>query len=219
MYHQYIQEIRDYCCLSDVENCGLLSGKNGQKKRKSKFKCTLDFDAPEKNCYRWKKLADYEAVFGDQSETDIQDTLFYKEYLSAFNIKDICYRIPEELSDEFDWGLLLRLIIGSFSSQYDLILSEEEGQAPIWELVIHATSGDIRASKRISELWSFQIVRLYEIYIEEMMNLALLKHEDMNECSVVDLERSRRLEKWEGVRDIADASIVVAQIMKDISTN
>ena len=56
----------------------------------------------------------------------------------------------------------------------------------------------------VSELRSFQILRLYEIYIEEQMNLHALKHADENEKNAIEQERNMRLQRWQAVLDTLD---------------
>ncbi|MEI7562884.1 MAG: hypothetical protein WCJ39_04180 [bacterium] len=53
--------------------------------------------------------------------------------------------------------------------------------------------------KTVSELRSFQILRLYEIYIEEQMNLHALKAEDENEKNAIDAEREMRIKRRSAV--------------------
>ncbi|MBR6908369.1 hypothetical protein IKN40_08035 [bacterium] len=58
--------------------------------------------------------------------------------------------------------------------------------------------------KTVSELWSFQMLRLYEIYVEEQMNLQILRKEnpeDEQSAQAIDSERDMRLKKWEAVLD------------------
>jgi hypothetical protein len=52
-------------------------------------------------------------------------------------------------------------------------------------------------------LWSFQILRLYEIYIEEQMNLQILMNEEDEEWDREALisERQVRIKKWNAVID------------------
>jgi hypothetical protein len=54
-------------------------------------------------------------------------------------------------------------------------------------------------------LWSFQILRLYEIYIEEQMNLQILMEEENEdgewEREALISEREVRLKKWNAVID------------------
>ncbi|MEI7919295.1 MAG: hypothetical protein WCH65_03695 [bacterium] len=94
-----------------------------------------------------------------------------------------------------------QLVIGSFSSDYEL--KKEEGKENK-ELYIAVKSGEQSVVKTVSELRSFQILRLYEIYIEEQMNLHSLKAEDENEKNTIDQEREMRLKRWEAVIQTID---------------
>lgn len=130
---------------------------------------------------------------------DIKDQEWYVEYLSKF--APVSYHVPEELKEDFDWDLLQQLVLGSFSSDYE-IKREEEGQEK--ELYIAVKSGEQSVVKTVSELRSFQILRLYEIYIEEQMNLHALRKEEENEQVAIDGERESRLKRWKAVLDTMD---------------
>jgi len=129
----------------------------------------------------------------------ITDEPFYK-YLEKF--KTIPYKVPEDFKKDFDWDLLLRIIAGSFSSDYefefpDIDLENIVNEEMLYpELIIHVSSGDQQVSKKITELWSFQILRLFEIYCEEQINLHKLKIEDENEKNAIDEERKLRIKKY-----------------------
>jgi hypothetical protein len=140
----------------------------------------------------------YESLFGP-IQGDIKDQIWYTEYLTKFEA--LPYETPEELKNDFDRDLLEQLVVGSFSSDYEL--KKEEGKADK-ELYIAVKSGDQSVVKTVSELRSFQILRLYEIYIEEQMNLHALKAEDENEKNTIDQEREMRLKRWEAVRSTID---------------
>lgn len=140
----------------------------------------------------------YESLFGS-IQGDIKDQIRYTEYLTKFEA--LPYETPEELKSDFDRDLLEQLVIGSFSSDYEL--KKEEGKAEK-ELYIAVKSGEQSVVKTVSELRSFQILRLYEIYIEEQMNLHALKAEDENEKNTIDQEREMRLKRWEAVRQTID---------------
>jgi len=71
-------------------------------------------------------------------------------------------------------------------------------------LYIAVKSGDQSVVKTVSELRSFQILRLYEIYIEEQMNLHALKYEDENEKNTIDQERDMRLKRRQAVMKTID---------------
>ena len=131
----------------------------------------------------------YETLFGP-IEGDIKDQIRYTEYLTKF--EPLPYIVPEELQNDFDRNLLEQLVLGSFSSDYEL--KKEEGKKEK-ELYIAVKSGDQSVVKTVSELRSFQILRLYEIYIEEQMNLHALKAEDENEKNAIEAEREMRLKR------------------------
>ena len=124
----------------------------------------------------------YESLFGP-IQGDIKDQMRYTEYLVKF--EPLPYETPEELKSDFDRDLLEQLVIGSFSSDYEL--KKEEGK---WEkeLYIAVKSGDQSVVKTVSELRSFQILRLY----------------DENEKNTIDQEREMRLKRWDAVRQTID---------------
>ncbi len=146
----------------------------------------------------------YERFFW-KIQWDIKDQIWYTDYLSKFWSQD--YLTPEDLEDDFDWDILQKLVIGSFSSDYELKQDEKDGD---WELYIAVKSWDQSIVKTVSELWSFQILRLYEIYIEEQMNLQILMNEENEEWEsekeALISERQVRLKKWNAVLDTLNRS-------------
>ena len=141
----------------------------------------------------------YEKYFG-KIQWDIKDQMWYTDYLSKFPSQS--FITPEDLDDDFDWDILEKLVIGSFSSDYELKQDDKEWG---WELYIAVKSWDQSIVKTVSELWSFQILRLYEIYIEEQMNLQILMEEESEdgewEKEALISEREVRLKKWNAVID------------------
>jgi HD superfamily phosphohydrolase len=130
------------------------------------------------------------------------------------------YLTPDELKDDFDWDLLLQLVISSFSSDYELKAKDtdkknEDNNDELRDLYIAVKSGDQSVVKTVSELWSFQILRLYEIYIEEQMNLHALMSEDEKEKTAIQAEREMRLKKWEAVLDTLDRGKEADKAKKD----
>lgn len=130
---------------------------------------------------------------------DIKDQERYEEYVSKF--EPIPFNIPEELKEDFDRELLQQLVVSSFSSDYEL--KKEEGK-PEKELYIAVKSGDQSVVKTVSELRSFQILRLYEIYIEEQMNLHALKKEDESEQAAIDGERDAKITRRKAILNTLD---------------
>ncbi len=114
----------------------------------------------------------YRKIFGSLPNR-IEETLWYNEYVSKFKVDNATYKFPQELKGDFDWHLLAQLALASFSNRAYFEL--EQGGL---QLYITVTSGEQSVSKKISELWGFQILRLFEIYTEEQMNLAILCAED-----------------------------------------
>lgn len=144
----------------------------------------------------------YEKYFW-KIQWDLKDQVRYTDYLSKFPYEP--YLTPEDLDDDFDWDILQKLVIGSFSSDYEL---KQQNKDEWFELYIAVKSWDQSIVKTVSELWSFQILRLYEIYIEEQMNLQILmndKDEDWEKNALIS-ERQVRLKKWTAVLDTLNRS-------------
>lgn len=129
-------------------------------------------------------------------EWEVQDQLWFKDYVNKLNV--LPYKVPEELKEDFDWNLLMQLVGASFSSDwlFDYIEWEE-----FPEFVISVQSWEQVVVKKISELWWFQILRLYEIYIEEQMNLQILIAEDEKEKEAILAQRDSRIHRWNLVFD------------------
>ena len=155
----------------------------------------------------------YEKIFW-KIQWDIKDQVWYTDYLSKFPSQS--YVTPEDLDDDFDWDILQKLVIWSFSSDYELKQDDKDGW---WELYIAVKSGDQSIVKTVSELWSFQILRLYEIYIEEQMNLQILMNEEdeewESEKEALISEREVRLKKWKAILDTLNRSQEAEAAKKD----
>jgi hypothetical protein len=137
----------------------------------------------------------YEKFFWDISG-DITEQLWYKEYCTKF--ASLKYLVPDELAKDFDRDILMILVASSFSS--DGLLEVIEGKE-FPEFVISVQSGDQIVVKKVSELRGFQVLRLYEIYCEEQMNLQILIAEDENEKNAILAQRDARMHRWQLVVD------------------
>ena len=150
-------------------------------------------DNPEKSEIITGYEKDVEPIAGKE---EIQDLLFYKDYVAEF--QPIIYRVPPELTDDFDWGLLLQLGAASFSTEVELQRCEDtdaEGVGLI-DLRWVVTSGEQTVTKTMLELWGFQIIRLYDIFVEEQLNLARLMAESEREKAAILAQREACVEKW-----------------------
>ncbi len=125
----------------------------------------------------------------------IKDQIRFTEYLVNFNATK--FLVPDELEKDFDRDLLQQLVLWSFSSDYELKTEKEQNP----ELYIAVKSWDQSVVKKVSELRSFQIQRLYEIYVEEQINLQILKAEDENEKNAIEQERTMRLKRRQAILD------------------
>jgi len=124
----------------------------------------------------------------------IEELPLYKDYLTHFDTEGIKLFAPEYLDDEFDLDLLLRLAVGSFSSTWAFEFIDESDTA---RLLIRVSAGDRHVDKYLDALWGFQIARMYEIYIEEQLNLEILRFEDEKEAAIVESQRQQQLEKYD----------------------
>jgi hypothetical protein len=95
----------------------------------------------------------------------------------------------------------MQCVGASFSSECVLEKSEED---TVHELTISVKSGDQAIVKKVSELRSFQVLRLYEIYIEEQMNLTILAHEEEKEREAIMNQREERKRRRELMIDSLD---------------
>lgn len=145
-------------------------------------------DNPEKK----EIIEDYEKIYGSMP-SDFKETDIYKQYVSKFKLSEqFKLIIPDELEFDFDWELLEQLTAASFSSDYWLILSED---ASMYQLYISVKSGGQQIVKRVGGLWSFQIYRLFEIYIEEQIKLFSLMDEE-DEREAIYAEQDTRFRKY-----------------------
>ena len=89
----------------------------------------------------------YEKYFW-KIQWNIKDQVWYTDYLTQFPYQS--YLTPEDLDEDFDWDILQKLVVGSFSSDYELKQDEKNGW---WELYIAVKSWDQSIVKTVSELW------------------------------------------------------------------
>lgn len=147
--------------------------------------------------YNDTKKEVYEKYFGYYPECinmDIDKQPWYLEYVNLFSFRNpVDLLLPEKLKSDFDWILLQKLVASSFSSHgyYSQVDKLH------FELEIKVETGGQYVTKKLSNLWEFQVFRLYEIYIEEHMNLQILIHEDVNEKEAILKQREQLLTSWQ----------------------
>lgn len=138
----------------------------------------------------------YEAAYGP-IQWDIYEQEWYKNYLANFDY--VPYHTPEEMEDDFDRNLLQKLILGSMSTNYELANNPETN---VPDLLITISDESQSITKNVADLWSFQILRLYEIYVEDHMSTQTMYKEEEDaiqngetQSNAIQAERDMRLRK------------------------
>lgn len=133
---------------------------------------------PEKK----ESVEEYEKKFHIKRNSNIKDHPFYQYHLSKFNPDFDLVTPPDVNMSPQEWDLLTRLIFGSLSSNFLLTLDEAWKDNPVGkvraEICVAVSSEKDGLSKLLSELCDFQIDRLFEIYVNEQIDLFLLWKED-----------------------------------------
>lgn len=119
----------------------------------------------------------------------MEDQLRYKEYINKFETVE--YIIPFPSKEDFDWNLLCQLAAASFSSEVALDFSPDG-----IEYVISVENSGQTIAKKVSELFGYQIDRLFKIYCEEQMNLQNHIHENEQEKAEILAQREYKLRQW-----------------------
>lgn len=147
-------------------------------------------------------------IEGINDNSIIENMDFYKDYLSRFDVeqlfKGFCLTAIEETdATKDDLLLLFRLIAGSFSSSYDILYDKTSNSV---DFSITVESGEQSITKSIAELFSFQIQKLFEIYVDEMINLCITYFEE-DELEEFETERRMRL---------VDFDVKIQQVRKQV---
>ena len=133
----------------------------------------------------------YQFVQPKEEIHDISDLKFYKDYVSLFKTRSV--KVPEETEKDFDWDLLMQLCAASLSND---VYFELSGTDELPALIISVTHEDTQVKKKLDELWGFQILRLYEIYLTELINFEVVIAEDEQEASSIEMQRKKKLDMW-----------------------
>lgn len=122
----------------------------------------------------------------------IEEEPFY-EYLESFDPID--YKVPLSCADDFDWDLLLRLVAGSFSSDFELEPSEARYDLPELVIVVPTDDGSSQSYK-VSEHSIEAINSLFEIYALEQIEMVILQVEEESAKSFIDDMKETQLSKY-----------------------
>ena len=158
----------------------------------------FDFSSYIKSPYHSKEekenIEKYESLYGP-IDSDITHQVWYSEYIQHFFPYYNAPKRPEDLEeDDFDWKLLYALVVGSFSSEYELARPNTVSENnELVELIISVVSEGKSISKNLEELWSFQICRLFEIYINEQIELQNRMAESVEVYEAISKKRLERI--------------------------
>ena len=159
---------------------------------KLEFNYDAFFKRLKKDPNKRESALKYELLFGNQNGLTVEDQPFYKDYLSLF-LMPFQVAIPDK--GDHDWGLLLSLIFGSFYSEYTLTLEEEWKQNPVVrpmvQLAISVNFEGQGVTRNLDELSDVHIIRLFEIYVDEQINSAIIRQQEDGGQESVDSERER----------------------------
>lgn len=158
-----------------------------------------------------KEIVEKYELFVEPIFNNYYEQIWYKEYVSKFPFLN--YKVPEELTDEFDWTLLQQIAISSFSSDYSI--KKDSVNDELFELYLHVKTSEQAVIKKISELWSFQIMRLFEIYFEEHMNLQILIHTEKEETESINQQREIRRQRWQKEVIAIESSIAIDRLLNE----
>lgn len=146
------------------------------------------------NAEKKESIEKYESFYGP-IDPDITHQVWYSEYIQHFFPYYNAIKHPEELEgNDFDCKLLYALVMGSFSSKYELVRPNtvSENKEPVELLITASYKGEL-ITKNLEELWSFQIIRLFEIYIHEQIDLQNAMAESAEDYEDIVKERLERI--------------------------
>lgn len=172
-----------------------------------------------------KKILSYISKIPD--DMTFEELPIYQEYLSKFALspffrdKPLLTDVDDKLS-KADSDLFLKFVCGSFSSSYQIAYNEEKESL---ELVIHVEVKDGSTTKKsitkkLDELWWFQIEQMFIIYLSELLSLEyFLKNnidKDSNEeamgIRLVTFEKNMRMLEANIQRDNSDDNDIDAEL-------
>lgn len=119
------------------------------------------------------------------------------------------------MAEDFDRNLLQKLILGSMSTNYELANNPETN---IPDLLITISDENQSITKNLADLWSFQILRLYEIYVEDHMSTQTMFAEEQHaikngetQTNAIQAERDTRLRKRSAILSTKDRAQLAEQ--------
>ena len=144
-----------------------------------------------------KKMLD--AITDDMT---IEDTTFYKEYLSKFDIAKAFegYKLitnPNSKATNDDYFMLLRLICASFSTTDYIVSFDEENKTVEFTIRIENEEGIV--IRKLQELQYLHIITLMEWLIKDQIKMEAFRTEAQSYREEIDLKRDIVLTYFEAI--------------------
>jgi hypothetical protein len=150
---------------------------------------------------RQELLEEYEELYGSIEGKDYTQLPFYQEYVVKFKVDPgLKKRLigHEGVLTMSDTVLFLQLTVASFSPTY---VFEHLDKLDQERFKITCDDDDSSTTKKLDELWVLQIYRLFQIYMEEQMQLAIDMKESEFRDEAIKKERARRLKIYQNELD------------------
>jgi hypothetical protein len=152
------------------------------------------FDAAEEYPHKKELCKKYFHLVQPREGIDkITDMVFYKEYVSLFQTMPV--QEPIDLETMFDCELLQQLVAGSFHS-YGIFVINPAHNFSKFDFAIIVNHIDLEIKQFLHYLGGFDVLQLFEIFVEEQMTQAILREEDATKKAGIDNRRNQELSKW-----------------------
>ena len=151
----------------------------------------------------------------------VEDLPFYKDYLSRFDVEKAFDGINLAAEEKIQLSrdelyLLFRLIFASFSSTYEILYDKPTNSV---DVSISVKTSEQMITKNVAELWTFQIDRMFEIYMNELFELNIYEY-DAEEQEDFETEQKVRLMIFEKkvrkmnqqIRDLQEADEILSDL-------
>ena len=151
----------------------------------------------------------------------VEDLPFYKDYLARFDVEKAFDGINLAAEDKIQLSrdelyLLFRLIFASFSSTYEILYDKPTNSV---DVSISVKYSEEMITKKVAGLWTFQIDRMFEIYMNELFELNIYEY-DAEEQEDFETEQKVRLMIFEKkvrkmnqqIRDLQEADEILSDL-------
>jgi len=162
-----------------------------------------------------EQFLQYNEHYGSLEDTALEDTEFYKNYLSRFDLTGIKVIGPKRNMLKFDPELLTRFILGSYACDYHLELDEDWMKnpkgTPLFNLVLNVGGEDSLGC--LKDLWSYQALGIFSACIDEQVAASIKLAEGGEDAERVTEKREKYIDLFEKRKKMLLAKALV-QILK-----